>query len=39
MELVCPAGSLPALKAAVDNGANAVFLVPFEAKAFSFKKL
>ena len=26
MELVCPAGSLPALKAAVDNGADAVFL-------------
>ena len=26
MELVCPAGSLPALKAAVDNGANAVYL-------------
>src|SRR5512139_470895 len=24
--LVCPAGSLPALKAAVDNGANAVYL-------------
>ncbi len=26
MELVCPAGSLPALRAAVDNGANAVYL-------------
>lgn len=26
LELVCPAGSLPALKAAVDNGANAVYL-------------
>ncbi|MBE0506457.1 MAG: U32 family peptidase [Marinospirillum sp.] len=26
MELVCPAGSLPALKAAVDQGANAVYL-------------
>lgn len=26
MELVCPAGSLPALHAAVDNGANAVYL-------------
>ncbi len=26
MELVCPAGSLPALKAAVDNGANCVYL-------------
>ncbi|MCR4346708.1 MAG: U32 family peptidase [Sulfuricaulis sp.] len=26
MELVCPAGSMPALKAAVDNGANAVYL-------------
>jgi putative protease len=26
MELVCPAGALPALKAAVDNGANAVYL-------------
>jgi len=25
MELVCPAGSLPALKAAVDNGANCVY--------------
>ncbi len=25
-ELVCPAGSLPALKAAVDNGADAVYL-------------
>ncbi|SFM69357.1 ubiquinone anaerobic biosynthesis protein UbiU [Marinobacter zhejiangensis] len=25
MELVCPAGTLPALKAAVDNGANAVY--------------
>ena len=25
-ELVCPAGSLPALKAAVDNGANCVYL-------------
>ncbi len=26
MELVCPAGSLPALKAAVDNGASCVYL-------------
>lgn len=26
MELVCPAGSLPALHAAVDSGANAVYL-------------
>ncbi len=26
MELVCPAGSLPALKAAVDNGADWVYL-------------
>ncbi len=26
MELVCPAGSLPALKAAVDNGATAVYI-------------
>lgn len=26
MELVCPAGALPALKAAVDNGANAVYI-------------
>src|SRR5581483_6728173 len=26
IELVCPAGSLPALKAAVDNGADAVYL-------------
>lgn len=26
MQLVCPAGSLPALKAAVDAGANAVYL-------------
>src|SRR3990167_8042905 len=25
-ELVCPAGSLPALKAAVDNGASCVYL-------------
>ena len=25
MELVCPAGSLPALKRAVDEGANAVY--------------
>ncbi len=25
MDLVCPAGSLPALKAAVDNGADGVF--------------
>ncbi len=25
MQLVCPAGSLPSLKAAVDNGANAVY--------------
>ncbi|HEC84142.1 MAG TPA: U32 family peptidase [Thioploca sp.] len=26
MELVCPAGNLPSLKAAVDNGANAVYI-------------
>jgi putative protease len=26
MELICPAGSLPALKAAVDHGADAVYL-------------
>nr|VFJ58352.1 MAG: putative protease [Candidatus Kentron sp. FW] len=26
MELICPAGSLPALRAAVDNGADAVYL-------------
>ena len=26
MELVCPAGSPPALKAAVDNGADCVYL-------------
>ncbi len=26
VELVCPAGSLPALKAAVDNGADAVYM-------------
>ncbi|HLE66424.1 MAG TPA: U32 family peptidase, partial [Burkholderiales bacterium] len=26
MELVCPAGGLPALKAAVDNGADWVYL-------------
>ncbi|MCX2783993.1 U32 family peptidase [Microbulbifer thermotolerans] len=26
MELVCPAGSLPALEAAVDNGADAVYI-------------
>ena len=26
MELVCPAGSLPALKAAVDNGADSVYI-------------
>ncbi|WP_426414673.1 ubiquinone anaerobic biosynthesis protein UbiU [Aestuariirhabdus sp. LZHN29] len=26
MELVCPAGSFPALKAAVDNGADAVYI-------------
>src|SRR3989344_581966 len=26
LELVCPAGSLPALKAAVDHGANCVYL-------------
>ena len=25
-QLICPAGSLPALKAAVDNGANAVYM-------------
>ena len=26
VELVCPAGSLPALRQAVDNGANAVYM-------------
>lgn len=26
MELLCPAGSLPALKAAIDNGADAVYI-------------
>ena len=26
MELVCPAGNLPSLKAAADNGADAVYL-------------
>ena len=26
MELLCPAGNLPALKAAIDNGADAVFI-------------
>ena len=26
MELVCPAGSLPALQAAVDNGADCVYV-------------
>ncbi len=26
MDLVCPAGSLPALKTAVDNGADAVYI-------------
>nr|VFK79371.1 MAG: putative protease [Candidatus Kentron sp. SD] len=26
MDLICPAGSLPALRAAVDNGANAIYL-------------
>ena len=26
MDLVCPAGSLPALKAAVDNGADCVYI-------------
>jgi collagenase-like PrtC family protease len=26
MELVCPAGSLPALKAAIDHGADCVYL-------------
>ena len=26
MELVCPAGSLPAFKKAVDSGASAVYL-------------
>ena len=25
-ELVCPAGNLPALKAAIDNGADAVYM-------------
>ena len=27
MELLCPAGSLPALKTAVDNGADAVYIL------------
>ena len=26
MELVCPAGNLPSLKAAVDNGADSVYV-------------
>ncbi|MFZ5601805.1 MAG: peptidase U32 family protein, partial [Pseudomonadota bacterium] len=26
MELVCPAGNLPSVKAAVDNGADAVYI-------------
>ena len=26
MELLCPAGSLPALKTAIDNGADAVYI-------------
>ena len=26
MDLVCPAGSLPALKAAIDNGADCVYI-------------
>ena len=26
MQLVCPAGNLPALKVAVDNGADAVYI-------------
>lgn len=26
MELLCPAGNLPALKAAIDNGADAVYI-------------
>src|SRR5690554_7363985 len=26
MELLCPAGSMPALKAAIDNGADAVYV-------------
>ncbi len=26
MELLCPAGSLPALRAAVENGADAVYV-------------
>ena len=26
IELVCPAGSLPALRAAVENGADAVYI-------------
>ena len=26
VELICPAGNLPSLKAAVDNGADAVYL-------------
>ncbi|PLL76586.1 peptidase, partial [Klebsiella pneumoniae] len=25
MELLCPAGNLPALKAAIENGADAVY--------------
>ncbi|HAS15810.1 MAG TPA: protease, partial [Idiomarina abyssalis] len=26
MELLCPAGSIPALKAAIENGADAVYV-------------
>lgn len=26
MELLCPAGNLPALKAAIENGADAVYI-------------
>ncbi|MCW8911143.1 MAG: U32 family peptidase, partial [Gammaproteobacteria bacterium] len=26
MELVCPAGNLPSLKAAIDNGADSVYI-------------
>lgn len=27
MELLCPAGNLPALKAAIENGADAVYIL------------
>ena len=32
MQLVCPAGNLPSLKAAVDNGADAVYIETMEAQ-------